>query len=281
MPTSPFSALRSPIVVDPSKSIADQIYETLRNAIVRREIEPNQRLFEVEVARGFNASRTPVREAFRRLEQDGVAERLAQGGIRVSQPDTETIRDLFNLRAILEVHAIELACERITAEDIALLKQIRAQAEELLKASDVSHDFTLNRFYELNSMFHDAIYAATRSKFLIKVLNNIRVMVMSVRSVSIRLESIRGVLARAQPADRPPGAQGKSGRQAVDPATRFPNRRPGPFVHPVGPGRGAGAGAHPESRAQGQTLDLTAIASPPPSQRYRIREDRTCCSVDT
>ena len=193
MPTNPFSALRAPIVVDPSKSIADQIYETLRNTIVRREIEPNQRLFEVEVARGFNASRTPVREAFRRLEQDGVAERLAQGGIRVSQPDTETIRDLFKLRAILEVHAIELACERITAEDIALLKQIRAQAEELLKASDVSHDFTLNRFYELNSMFHDAIYAATRSKFLIKVLNNIRVMVMSVRSVSIRLESIRGV----------------------------------------------------------------------------------------
>jgi GntR family transcriptional regulator, rspAB operon transcriptional repressor len=193
MPTSPFSTLRSPIVVDPAKSIADQIYETLRNAIVRREIEPNQRLFEVEVARGFNASRTPVREAFRRLEQDGVAERLAQGGIRVPQPDTETIRDLFDLRAILEVHAIELACERITAEDIALLKQIRAQAEELLKTSDVGQDFTLNRFYELNSMFHDAIYTATRSKFLIKVLNNIRVMVMSVRSVSIRLESIRGV----------------------------------------------------------------------------------------
>ena len=47
MPTNPFSALRTPIVVDPAKSIADQIYETLRNAIVRREIEPNQRLFEV------------------------------------------------------------------------------------------------------------------------------------------------------------------------------------------------------------------------------------------
>ena len=115
-----------------------------KNAIVRGEIEPSQRLFEVEVARMFNASRTPVREAFRRLEHDCVAERLAQGGIRVSQLlDEHTIQDLFQLRAILEVHAIELACARITAEEIACLKQIRAQANELLKSTDISQDFTL------------------------------------------------------------------------------------------------------------------------------------------
>jgi GntR family transcriptional regulator, rspAB operon transcriptional repressor len=190
---NPFELLRNTVVIDPAKSIADQIYETLKNSIVRREIEPNQRLFEAEVATSFHASRTPVREAFRRLEQDGIAERLAQGGIRVPQLDAESIQDLFDLRVILEVYAMELACERIKVEDIAYLKQIRAQAEELLKTGDVSQDFTLNRFYELNSMFHDYIYSATRSKFLIKVLNNIRAMVMSMRSVSIRLDSIREV----------------------------------------------------------------------------------------
>ena len=89
-----FNDLRPNVIVDPAKSIADQIYETLKNAIIRGEIEPNQRLFEVEVAKIFNASRTPVREAFRRLEQDGVAERLAQGGIRVPQFDEQTIQDL-------------------------------------------------------------------------------------------------------------------------------------------------------------------------------------------
>ena len=75
---NPFSALR-PIVVDPSSRLRIRSMKRCKRAIVRREIEPNQRLFEVEVARGFNASRTPVREAFRRLEQDGVAERLASG----------------------------------------------------------------------------------------------------------------------------------------------------------------------------------------------------------
>ena len=127
-----FNGLHPNVVVDPAKSIADQIYETLKNAIIRGEIEPSQRLFEMEVAKIFNASRTPVREAFRRLEQDGAAERLAQGGIRVPQLDEQTIQDLFNLRAILEVHAIELASARISAEEIAYLKQIRAQANELL-----------------------------------------------------------------------------------------------------------------------------------------------------
>jgi GntR family transcriptional regulator, rspAB operon transcriptional repressor len=179
--------------VDPAKSIADQIYETLKNAIIRGKIEPNQRLFEVEVSKIFNASRTPVREAFRRLEQDGIAERLAQGGIRLARFDEETIRDLFNLRLILEVHAFELAVARITAEEIASLKQIRAQANELLKSDDISQDFTLNRFFELSSMFHDTIYNATHSKFLIKVLSNIHAMVLSLRSMSIRLDSIREV----------------------------------------------------------------------------------------
>jgi DNA-binding GntR family transcriptional regulator len=187
------NGLRSNVIVDTAKSIADQIYETLKNAIIKGEIEPNQRLFEVEVAKIFNASRTPVREAFRRLEQDGVAERLAQGGIRVPQLDEQTIQDLFNLRVILEVHAIELASARINAEEIAYLKQIRAQANELLKSSDISQDFTLNRFFELSSMFHDTIYSATRSRVLIKVISNIRAIVLSMRSMSIRLDSIREV----------------------------------------------------------------------------------------
>jgi DNA-binding GntR family transcriptional regulator len=188
-----FNGLRPNVTVDPAKSIADQIYETLKNAIIRGEIEPNQRLFEVEVAKIFNASRTPVREAFRRLEQDGAAERLAQGGIRVPQLDEQTIQDLFNLRVILEVHAIELASARIRAEEIAYLKQIRAQANELLQSDDMGQDFTLNRFFELSSMFHDTIYNATRSRVLIKVISNIRAMVLSMRSMSIRLDSIREV----------------------------------------------------------------------------------------
>lgn len=190
---NPFKTPSAGKTLDPSISLADQIYEKIKNGIIRGEIKPGHRLFEAEVAKNFDASRTPVREAFRRLEQDSLAERVAQGGIRVIQLDAQTVEDLFHLRIILETHAIELACERITAEEIMALKQITAQAIELLKSSDIDRDIALNRLFELNSAFHDTIYNATHSRFLMKVLTNIRAVVLSMRTISIRLDSLRQV----------------------------------------------------------------------------------------
>ena len=186
----PFRLPYTSRVADSQTSIADRIYEILKTGIIKGEIRPGHRLFEVEVAKNFDASRTPVREAFRRLEQDGLAERVAQGGIRVIQLDEQTVRDLFNLRVILETHAIELACDRITGEEIAILKQINVQALELLKSKDLARDFALNMLFELNSAFHDIIYNSTRSKFLIKLLVNIRAVILSMRTISLKLDSL-------------------------------------------------------------------------------------------
>jgi DNA-binding GntR family transcriptional regulator len=129
-----------------------------------------------------------VREAFRRLEQDHLVERLAQGGVRVPIVNRETIEDLYNLRAVLETYALELACERVTPEQISTLKQIRAQAFELLKASESARDYVLKRLLELNSSFHETIYEATGSKFLIKVISNLRAIVMGIRTRSIQAD---------------------------------------------------------------------------------------------
>ena len=172
--------------LEPYRSIADQIYESLKNSIISGEIKPGDRLFEVELAMTFHASRTPVREAFRRLEQDYLVERLAQGGVRVPVINRETIEDLYNLRAALEIYALELACERVTPEQITTLKQIRAQALELLKSSISTRDYVLKRLLELNSAFHETIYEATGSKFLIKVISDLRAIVMGMRAKSIQ-----------------------------------------------------------------------------------------------
>jgi len=174
--------------LEPYRSIADQIYENLKNSIISCEIKPGDRLFELELAKTFHASRTPVREAFRRLEQDYLVERLAQGGVRVPIVNRETIEDLYNLRAVLETYALELACERVTPEQISTLKQIRAQAFELLKASESARDYVLKRLLELNSSFHETIYEATGSKFLIKVISNLRAIVMGIRTRSIQAD---------------------------------------------------------------------------------------------
>lgn len=174
--------------IEPSRSIADQIYESLKSGIISGEIVPGYRLFENEVASLFLASRTPVREAFRRLEQDCMVERVARGGVKVCQFDYQTIHDLFGLRSVLEAYAIELACDRITAEQVAALKQIRAQAMEVLKSEDISQGYVLKRIFELNSLFHDSIYESTRSQFLIRILNNLRGIVHGMRVVSIQAE---------------------------------------------------------------------------------------------
>ena len=96
----------------PPNSISDQIYEYLKEKILYGDTEPGERLMQMQVAESLKASRTPVRDAFRRLVQDGLAERFPQGGIRVTSVDRETIKSVFGIRAVLEAYAIELACER-------------------------------------------------------------------------------------------------------------------------------------------------------------------------
>lgn len=166
-------------------SIADRIYDNLKSSIISAQLKGGDRLFEAVVAETYHASRTPVREAFRRLEQDCLVERVAQGGVRVTQVTRKTVEDLFGIRTVLEEYAIGLACDRITPNEIAALKEIRAQAMESLNSKQISREYMLKRFFELNSLFHDTIYAATDSKFLIKLINDIRGIVLGLRSLSI------------------------------------------------------------------------------------------------
>jgi DNA-binding GntR family transcriptional regulator len=179
---SPSYAVKPPI------SFADQIYLSLKTGILNGQPKPGSRLYETETAKSFQASRTPVREAFRRLEQDCLVERMANGGVRVVQLEPSTLRDLFHLRAVLEVHVMELACERITPEKIAALKQIKVQAMEMLNTTGLERDYKIKRFMELNSLFHETIYEATGSKFLIRIISQLRGIVQGLRAMSIQDE---------------------------------------------------------------------------------------------
>jgi DNA-binding GntR family transcriptional regulator len=120
--------------LEPPNSISDQIYERLKQQILHGEIEPGERLMQIQVAESLKASRTPVREAFRRLEQDGLVERVPRGGVRVTRLELETIQDVFGIRKVLEAYAIELACDRITGDEIAALKRLMSQAGETLRS---------------------------------------------------------------------------------------------------------------------------------------------------
>jgi DNA-binding GntR family transcriptional regulator len=175
--------------LEPPNSISDQIYERVKQKILLGEIEPSERLMQNQVAESLNASRTPVREAFRRLEQDGLVERVPQGGVRVTRIDLDTIQNVFGIRKVLEAYAVELACDRITGEEISALKRLMSQARETLKSPELGLETKLKKLFELNSQFHDTIYRAADNAFLLGIINNLRNIVRRMRYMGLRADS--------------------------------------------------------------------------------------------
>lgn len=172
--------------IHPPRSLADQIYEHLKAKILHGDIKPGERLMQIAVAEKLNTSRTPVRDAFRRLEQDGLVEKLPQGGVRVSIIAEETVKEVFGVRRVLETYALQIACMKIKAEDIALLKNLKYQAQEILAAKRVSQEAKIRQLFELNSRFHEIIYGATGNIYLLNILNNLRNIVSRLRYLGLQ-----------------------------------------------------------------------------------------------
>ena len=175
--------------IKPPNSIPDQIYDYLLERIQIGEIQSGDRLIETQVAESFETSRTPVREAFRRLEQSGIVERLPQGGVRVTPVTIETAEEIFDIRGLLEPYAIGLACERITREDIQKIKQIEILAGDLIKSTTIEREEKIKQLFKLNTQFHDIIYLSTGSSYLVKLINDLRDIVLRLRAMGLRRNS--------------------------------------------------------------------------------------------
>jgi DNA-binding GntR family transcriptional regulator len=174
--------------LEPPRSISDQIYEHLKQKILSGDIAPGERLMQVPVSEAFKTSRTPIRDAFHRLGQDGLVERLPQGGVRVIPLEMTKIKEIFGIRSVLEAYAVELACDRITGEEIAALKQILRQAQEVLRLPKSKRELQITRLFELTTRFHEAIYQAANNSYLMRVISNLRDIVRRMRYVGLSVE---------------------------------------------------------------------------------------------
>lgn len=141
-----------------SAAVADQVYRSLREGILARHWKPGDRLIESEIATMFDVSRTPVREAVRRLDIEGLVERSRQG-VAVADLHSQ-LADLYGLRRRLEGYAAYLAASRITSGELTDLEGI---CEETLTISESGE---LPRRAAMNKRFHRIILAAARSKRL-------------------------------------------------------------------------------------------------------------------
>ena len=148
--------------------LRDVVFQTLRQAILRGELEPGERLMEIHLAERLGVSRTPIREAIRKLELEGLVVMIPRRGAVVASITEKDLKDVLEVRQTLELLAAEVACERITPE---LLEELRTAASEFHRLKN-SQDVT--ELAAADVRFHDIIYEATGNARLINILNNLR-----------------------------------------------------------------------------------------------------------
>lgn len=183
----------------------DKAYQTVRERIVRGVYPASSRITEQEVAVAAGVSRTPVREALRKLHAEGLLEFVPHQGAVVTEWTHEDADDVFELRAMLEAYGAERAARRMTAEGIAELRNL---AEEQYHETLSKTEGYLERIGDLNSRFHRRIHEFAGSARLGGALASLieaQLMMKTfatyqdedlIRSASHHLEIVRALEAR-------------------------------------------------------------------------------------
>lgn len=148
--------------------LRDVVFNTLRQAILRGELKPGERLMEIQLANKLGVSRTPIREAIRKLELEGLVLMIPRRGAEVAEITEKNLRDVLEVREALEVLAVQLACDHITEEQVEEMKAAAEAFREVLDSDDVT------KIAEADVHFHDVIAFATGNQKLIQILNNLR-----------------------------------------------------------------------------------------------------------
>ena len=140
------------------KRLSEIIYEDLKHKIQRGSISSEERLQEDNLTKDYGTSRTPIRDALRKLEQENVIEKLPYGGYRVREFSMDVIEDVFGIRTVLESYAAVLATRRIAEPELKRMEKVLNKSEKALENNDYEE------FIELNTEFHAQLYNASRSE---------------------------------------------------------------------------------------------------------------------
>lgn len=168
----------SPIQLDNYKPLREAVFEAVRDAIISGVLSPGERLMEVQLAEEMGVSRTPVREAIRKLETEGFIAMMPHKGAYVAGISAKDILDVFEVRAALEALAARLAAARITEEELdklrgAITKTDNMQNIEAVVASDTG--------------FHNIIYQASRNEKLMQFIAHLKEQMKRFRTTSLAM----------------------------------------------------------------------------------------------
>ena len=148
--------------------LRDVVFNALRNAILRGDLKPGDRLMEMHLASKLGVSRTPIREAIRMLEQEGLAITEPRRGAMVAGMTEKDLEDVLLIRDALDELAVSLACENVNDEIIASLEASMKNFQKDIKGGNV------NEIVAADEEFHNIIYRAADNRRLETIVNNLR-----------------------------------------------------------------------------------------------------------
>lgn len=155
------------VTMDEFLPLRDVVFNTLRKAILTGELKPGERLMEIHLANRLGVSRTPIREAIRKLELEGLVIMIPRRGAEVAQITEKSLKDVLEVRRALDALCVELACERITEKGKVKLREACSEFEKATKTGDVT------AIAEADVALHDIIVEATGNARLIQLINNL------------------------------------------------------------------------------------------------------------
>lgn len=170
--------------------LREVVFKTLRRAILKGELKPGERLMEIALAERLGVSRTPIREAMRKLELEGLVVMVPRKGAQVANITEKDLNDVLEVRIALENMAIEKACDRMKEEDIKMLWE----AAEAFERTTIEGD--LVKMAEADVDFHEIIYRASDNRRLNQVMNNLREQIYRYRVEYLKEEETRKMLVR-------------------------------------------------------------------------------------
>lgn len=159
-----------------TEPLYDQIYEILWQKILNLEITAGTRLRDVEWAEKLNVSRTPVREALRKLQKDGMLQALSNGRYILKRIDSTELRQLYRCRAVLEGLAMRDLAGKITTREMAKLQTLMAETRISLDRKD------FRAVFRQNTEFHERLTRLSGNTYLLALLENLRRLILYSRA---------------------------------------------------------------------------------------------------
>ena len=179
----------SPIRLEGYQPLRDMVFDVLMSAIMQGQLSPGERLLEVQLADEMGVSRTPVREAIRRLELEGFVVMVPRKGAYVAGLSINDVEEVYEIRTVLETLAVRLAAQRMQPADYAQLDELSEKMRATWQEGNVDN------WVSLDASFHELLYKFSRNERLVAMMNNImeqlsRYRIISLANVEVRHNSL-------------------------------------------------------------------------------------------